>query len=158
MFGLTRSALTGLLCVVTGTSAAIALPSDPMDRAEAFAICSGRLEAVAVHGRSHARVTGDEIDRLAREFALLFDATAPLDVTRATRMAWRSAGWSDAAYLLNELVYSFDDSRSERASRLLRQKILNCTDMLLPDNAPGWVAVLTRPGKTGPAPFDGSRV
>jgi hypothetical protein len=121
-----------------------ALPETLSERAEAFATCSGRLSALAVHGRSHDRFRGDAIDRLAQEFDLLLDSLPPAAAGDARR-SLHGTGWGEVAWLLNEVFYSLDAARAERASRHLRRKIVNCTTMLIPGAPPSWALELTAP-------------
>jgi len=123
-----------LVCLTTG--AAQALPSTPWKQAEAFAICAGRLGALAA--RQHAIKDPALTTTLQKrdDFRLLLEAVLPSaqkhGVSKGDSIRWQSSGWSDIAYLLADEQYSFDASRAERARLMALRRIADCQALLLP--------------------------
>ncbi|MEM9551880.1 MAG: hypothetical protein AAGA05_11935 [Pseudomonadota bacterium] len=123
--------------------AALALPARSFERAEVFATCSGRLEALAVHDRAYREDNSPEIGVLSSTFTDLLHAVLPdaheEGVPANQHTLWRVAGWSEVAALLNEVYFTFDAARSMRAANALRERIMQCTELILPKEEPDWV-------------------
>ncbi len=102
---------------------------------EIFAICSGRMEAMATRERAHARPEAAEIERLRSTFETLLEATLPdaiADGVGAGQAAlWRNGGWREIAGLLADVDYSLDQRRADMAQNMLRRHIANCRALLL---------------------------
>lgn len=119
---------------IFGTSPS-ALPLWPHQRAELFATCVGRLEALAL---DHTRVDSDAAERLRGQkqgFEMLLEATLPaaLDdgVPEKMPRIWRAGGWSEIAHLLAEMQYSLDQGRADRAEAVLDERLHECEGVLL---------------------------
>lgn len=126
--------LCGAVLFVLST-AAHALPGTSFERAEMFATCSGRLEALTTRQRGRSDENAEHTARLHAQFEMLLDAvraSALSEGVPATQPEkWRIRGWTEIAYLLWDVDYSFDRRRAERAAEMLRRKIADCSDVLL---------------------------
>jgi hypothetical protein len=130
-----RSSLKGAAFVMFLGTAAHSLPLWPHQRAELFATCVGRLEALAL---DHSNATARNVDALRdqrADFQMLLDATLPaaLDegVPQKMPKLWRAGGWSEVTHLLGEMQYSVDSGRVDRARVQLERRILECEKVLL---------------------------
>jgi hypothetical protein len=112
-----------------------ALPTGTSDRAELFAICSGRLEALATRQRGHMDEQAASVADLQREFDLLLDAILPWALSEGVEAheprRWRVRGWVEVAYLLADMDYSFDERTAAGAKRQLAHRISECREVLL---------------------------
>ncbi|MAC77511.1 MAG: hypothetical protein CML66_05550 [Rhodobacteraceae bacterium] len=113
-----------------------ALPAFSHQRAHLFAICSGRLAALATHQSSTQQAAAPESRRLQAEFDMLLDAVMPdaMDqgVPDGQADRWRSQGWSEIAGHLANAYYSFDATVAEYARNATADRIAECRDLLLP--------------------------
>jgi hypothetical protein len=129
------SALTGaaLACAAV---AGHAFPSEPHQRAEVFAICSGRLAALSTRLGALDDPGAAEAKRLSEDFATLLDATLPAALAAGVPPnqpeRWRASGWGEAAHLLAEVQYSFDRNRAARAEAALAARLDDCRALILP--------------------------
>lgn len=112
-----------------------ALPTTTSDRAELFAVCSGRLEALAA--RQRARI-GDEnapAANLQQQFDQMLEAVLPWALSEGIEeqqpKRWRVRGWVEVAYLLADMDYSFDARIAEGAEQQLARRISECRAVLL---------------------------
>jgi len=112
-----------------------ALPAGSSDRAELFAICSGRLEALAVRQRARMEDEADAVSDLQQEFDVLLEAVLPwalsegIDERQPNR--WCVRGWVEVAHLLADMDYSFDARKAAAAKQLLAHRISECRKVLL---------------------------
>lgn len=117
------------------SSSAHALPRHPGERAELFATCSGRLEALATRQKARSEDRAAESDRLRAEFDTLLEAILPIALTEGlpARQArrWRDRGWIEIATLLADAEYSSDDKRAELAWQDMNRRISHCREVLL---------------------------
>lgn len=113
-----------------------ALPAFSHKRAELFAVCSGRLAALATHQRSIRSEDAPLSQRLQEDFDLMLDAVMPDAVDQGVptgqAQRWRSQGWSEIAGFLADVHYSFDAELSNRARAAADARIGECRDLLLP--------------------------
>ncbi|WP_170325722.1 hypothetical protein [Ruegeria arenilitoris] len=112
-----------------------ALPTATSDRAELFAICSGRLEALATRQRAQMDEQAVSVADLQHEFELLLDAILPRALSEGVEAhqpgRWRVRGWVEVAYLLADMDYSFDERTAAGAERQLARRISECREVLL---------------------------
>ncbi|MEC8796468.1 MAG: hypothetical protein VXX48_09050, partial [Pseudomonadota bacterium] len=68
-------------------------------------------------------------------FDIMLEATIPaaLDdgVPDNVPGLWRSAGWAEIASLLNDMHYSLDNGRSNRAKTAIEARITDCERLVL---------------------------
>lgn len=119
-------------CAATQTAA---LPVKVTERAELFAVCSGRLEALAVRRRSFQEENAEVLTHLHTQFDALLEAVLPdavsqgVDAVQARR--WQNRGWTEVAYLLANIDYGLDQTTVDHLQGLLNRKISVCRDILL---------------------------
>lgn len=130
-----RAAVISAALVCATTGAAFALPSTPWKQAEAFAVCAGRLGALAARQNAIKDPALTTTLQTRDDFRMLLEAVLPSaqkhGVSKGDEIRWHSSGWSDIAYLMADEQYSFDASRAERARRMADRRIADCKDMLL---------------------------
>ena len=128
-----RSLLTVTILGLAG--AASALPQFAYQRAELFAICSGRMSAMATHQSAWRVPNPTAHPEIVAEFDMLLDATLPSayaeGVPERQPRLWKARGWSEIAGLLSETLYSFDAGRVERAAQSLESRLQDCRDVIL---------------------------
>lgn len=116
-------------------SAAHPFPTEPHQRAELFAVCSGRLAALSTRLGALDDPGAAEAKRLAGDFATLLDATLPAALAAGVPPnqpeRWRASGWGEAAHLLAEARYSFDRRRAARAEAALAARLDDCRALIL---------------------------
>lgn len=123
-----------ILFAVTATPS-FAFPSYAYERAEVFAVCSGRLSALHVRQKADRNPAAWDTRKLKSEFDALFDAVIDsayaegVPGTEPTR--WRARGWTEVASLLNHAQYSADQELSEAARRALARRVQDCRDLVL---------------------------
>lgn len=114
----------------------IALPSMSFQQAELFAVCSGRLAALATHQKYMKSSDSSDSERLRREFDMLLDAVLPdaesQGVPPGQAKRWRSQGWAEMAGYLADVQYSFDQSVADTALAASASRVEQCRDVLLP--------------------------
>lgn len=127
---------TSAVLLGAGTAATSALPAFSHKRAEVFAVCSGRLAALASHQRSIRSDAAPKSQRLQEDFDMMLDAVMPHAVEQGVpwgqAQRWRSQGWSEIAGFLADVHYSFDDEVSNQAKAATEARIGECRDLLLP--------------------------
>ncbi|KIC41802.1 hypothetical protein RA28_20715 [Ruegeria sp. ANG-S4] len=112
-----------------------ALPQGSKDRAELFATCSGRMEALAARHRGRKEDDAILVTDMQQEFDLMLQAVLPwalsdgVDEIQPAR--WRVQGWVQVAYLLADIDYSLDAQITEGAKRQLHHRIAECRAVLL---------------------------
>lgn len=132
-----RPLVRGVALSLLTATAAMALPGTAFERAEIFAKCSGRLEALATNQRALKNPQQSLTQQVLDDFDMMLDATLPAAIaqgvppTQAVR--WRSSGWSEIAALLSDVAYSFDHARAQRAEVAIDQRINACQNLLLSD-------------------------
>lgn len=120
---------------VTGISSANAGTLSPMEQAQAFATCAGRLQALATRqGAIHDPQSTDTRQKQLG-FEDMLDALLP-HVTEAgvdpgAPKRWRAYGWTEIALLLRHAEYGEDDTRAARARADMARRIDTCTRMIL---------------------------
>ncbi len=130
-------AVSALGCVALLWSAtmALSLPARSYERAELFATCSGRMDALATRQRAYKEGAAPETEALSDTFQLLLDTVMPaaLDdgVPPSQPRQWRNQGWSEVAALLAEVDTSFDAGRAARSKTALDKRIADCREVLL---------------------------
>lgn len=114
---------------------ASSLPVRAYERAELFATCSGRLDALATRQRALSEAGAQDNARLRDEFQILLDAVLPKalseGVPEAQPRRWRSQGWVEIAALLADVDHSFDPRRADLARAAVLQRISSCRAVLL---------------------------
>ncbi|WP_180883956.1 hypothetical protein [Ruegeria sp. THAF57] len=120
---------------VTFSSPVAGLPSKPTDRAELFAVCSGRLEALAARQKAHLGETAGSAETLHIQFDQMLEAVLPWALSEGVEehqpKRWRVRGWVEVAYLLADMDYSFDAQIAAGAERQLEHHISECRAILL---------------------------
>ncbi|MEQ8293706.1 MAG: hypothetical protein RIA08_16000 [Roseovarius sp.] len=120
---------------VTGISSADAGTLSPMEQAQAFATCAGRLQALAT--RQGATHDPRSIDTRQKQlgFEDMLDALLPhvtgAGVDPGDPKRWRAYGWTEIALLLRHAEYGEDDTRAARARADMARRIDTCTRMIL---------------------------
>lgn len=136
MFQAVRPQIRGIALSVFAAHAAFALPSTPWQQAEMFAVCSGRLSALAAHEQAMRAPGHAETEQVRITFDMLLEATMPAAIEHGVpekqARVWRSNGWVEVAALLADASYSLDATRAERAVVNLRRRISDCRAMVLP--------------------------
>ncbi|OWU77959.1 hypothetical protein ATO3_04845 [Marinibacterium profundimaris] len=116
--------------------AAPAMPVYSHQRAHLFAVCAGRLAALALHQSSTRHAAAPESRRLQEEFDMLLDAVLPdardQGVPDGQAVRWRSQGWSEIAGFLADQTYSFDARIADLARNAAAERIEECRALLLP--------------------------
>ncbi|WP_141246537.1 hypothetical protein [Actibacterium ureilyticum] len=128
--------LCGMVLLIVTTHAASALPGSPQQRAEMFATCAGRLQAMATRQRADRDPDANQTERFSADFLMLLEATLPAAIadglTPQQAVTWRSSGWVEVAYLLADRYYSHDPTRIDRATQRLSERLSHCRDLILP--------------------------
>jgi hypothetical protein len=132
-FALSALAGTALACAA---AAGHTFPTEPHQRAEVFATCSGRLAALSTRLDALDDPGAAQAKRLSEDFAALLDATLPAALAAGVPPnqpeRWRASGWGEAAHLLAEVQYSFDQGRAARAEAALAARLDDCRALILP--------------------------
>jgi hypothetical protein len=121
-----RFVLTFTLIFATQSLHAQALPRFAYQQAEAFAICSGRMSAMAVRLSADRDPAAPETRQMMQEFDVLLEAV--LDAAYADGVPereprrWKARGWTEVAQLL----------RNEAGHSLLQQRLRDCENLVLP--------------------------
>ncbi len=128
---------------------ALPLPARAFERAEFFATCAGRLDAISAHANARPIEESTEISEIAAEFSLLLDAVLPdaLDegVPKRAARRWRTGGWVEIAHLLQEINYSFDAGRAARAAEALQARVQTCLTAVQPGAVVTWLPKIADP-------------
>ena len=112
-----------------------ALPNSARGRAELFAVCEGRLWAMATRQRAVHAQGADQTEAQRNTFGTLLEATLPhaidvgLDAKQAKR--WQASGWSEVAHLLSNAVYRRDERLARHSERKLTATLRSCAEALL---------------------------
>lgn len=120
---------------MTGISSANAGTLSPMEQAQAFATCAGRLQALATRQGAVQDPRSTDTRQKQYGFEDLLDALLPhvsdagIDARAAKR--WRAYGWTEIAALLSRAQYHEDDRRADRARADMARRIDTCTRMIL---------------------------
>ena len=127
--------LLGCVALLVAAKAALALPARSYERAELFATCSGRMDALAARQRAHHQSEASDSAALSDTFDMLLDTVLPAamedGVPASQPVQWRNQGWSEVAALLAEVDFTFDAGRAERSQQALAQRIADCRNVLL---------------------------
>ncbi|MEQ8897885.1 MAG: hypothetical protein RID23_12410 [Roseovarius sp.] len=120
---------------VTGISSANAGTLSPMEQAQAFATCAGRLQALATRqGATHDPQFTDTRQK-QNGFEDLLAALLPhvtgAGVDPGAPKRWRAHGWTEIAVLLSRAQYHEDDNRAQSARADMARRIDTCTRMIL---------------------------
>ncbi|RBI87100.1 hypothetical protein DRV85_02955 [Rhodosalinus halophilus] len=132
-----RSAITALAGAALAFlgAAGHAFPVEPYKRAEIFAVCSGRLAALATRLEAEGDPAAVEARGLAADFSVLLEASMPAaleaGVPENQPERWRASGWGEAAHLLALADYSFNARRAERANAALAARLAECRSLIL---------------------------
>lgn len=116
-------------------SDAAALPASPSERAEVFARCVGDLGALATFRRNHTGGDHKSPLRLKNTFDTLLEAVLPdalaygLPQLQPERIRFQA--WASHQTLLNDITYSTDTRRKDRARKASEARIADCTKLLL---------------------------
>lgn len=128
--------LCGMVLLIVTTHAALALPGSPSQRAEMFATCAGRLEAMATRQRADRHPDLAQTERYSADFQMLLEAVMPAAIAYGVppqqAVTWRSVGWVEIAYLLADRQYSHDEIRIARAKQRLSEHLSDCRNLILP--------------------------
>lgn len=123
-----RTLILTLLLLPLGLPATAASGPEP---AEIFAVCSGRMAALATRQRAFGQPEAAEQERLRQAFDHLLEATRAAELTDVQAESWRMAGWREVATLLADSDYSTDARRAQQARATLAGRIATCRDMVL---------------------------
>ncbi len=130
-----RFLLIVVTIAVTFSSPVAALPSKPTDRAELFAVCSGRLEALAARQKARLGSKANSAEILRVQFDQMLEAVLPWALSEGVEehqpKRWRVRGWVEVAYLLADMDYSFDARIAAGAELQLEHRISECRAVLL---------------------------
>lgn len=125
----------GCLALLCAATTALSLPARSYERAELFAVCSGRMDALAARQRAYKEDSAHETEALSDTFKMLLDTVLPaaLDegVPDSQPSQWRNQGWTEVAALLAEIDTSFDAGRAARSKTTLDRRVADCRDVLL---------------------------
>lgn len=125
----------GVAAMLLSAMSAASLPARAYERAELFATCSGRLEALATRQRALREADAQDSQRLSNEFQILLETVLPKalseGVPETQPRRWRSQGWVEIAALLADVDHSFDQRLSDRAREAMLQRISLCRNVLL---------------------------
>ena len=120
---------------MTGISSATAGTLSPMEQAQAFATCAGRLQALATRQGAIHDPRSTDTRQKQYGFEDLLDALLPhvsetgIDASAAKR--WRAYGWTEIAGLLSRAQYHQDDRHARSARADMARRIDTCTRMIL---------------------------
>lgn len=117
-----------LLILPQGLPATAASGPEP---AEIFAVCSGRMAALATRQRAFGQPEAAEQERLRQTFDQLLEATRAAELTDVQAESWRMTGWREVATLLADSDYSTDARRAQQARATLAGRIATCRNMVL---------------------------
>ena len=130
-----RISLCGAAVSVLMAASAPPFPISAHARAEVFATCAGRLAALATNQASLGNPDHERTSQARDLFDIMLEATIPaaLDdgVPDNVPGLWRSAGWAEIASLLNDMHYSLDNGRSNRAKTAIEARITDCERLVL---------------------------
>lgn len=124
------------LLTIAGTTHAPASGLSPLEQAQAFATCAGRLQALATRQSALRDPNSQDTRAMQGDFEMLVDATVPLatgggaDLAEARR--WQASGWSEIAALLSRAQYTPNEARAARAAADMARRIDTCQRMILP--------------------------
>ena len=118
-----------LLIVLMGTAAS-ASPPPPGDRAEAFAVCAGRLWALSVRQKAVGDPEHEVTGLMRDDFDMLRDAVLPGAKSDARATHWRVDGWVQIAHLLARHQYADTSRRRDLAAARMEQRIATCRRMI----------------------------
>jgi len=117
-----------------GSTAAQANTLSPVEQAEAFATCAGRLQALATWQGGRHDPQAEHSRRMQWNFEALVDAVLPLaaedGASPGQARLWQAHGWTEIASLLQNELYRPDRAARARADRARR--IHTCERMVLP--------------------------
>ena len=88
--------LCGMVLLIVTTHAALALPGSPSQRAEMFATCAGRLEAMATRQRADRHPDLAQTERYSADFQMLLEAVMPAAIAMQTRTPLRTRSYCRA--------------------------------------------------------------
>lgn len=111
-------------------SAANASPPPPGDRAESFAICSGRLWALSVRQRAIGDPAHRTTGAMRADFDMLLDAVLPGAEGDRQAYRWRVDGWVQIAHLLARHQYAKTARRRDMAAARMDARIETCRRMI----------------------------
>lgn len=121
----------GALLLVMLAPAASASPPPPGDRAEAFAICAGRLGALSVRQAAIGDPASEATGRLRDDFDLLLAAVLPDAGSDPQARLWKTDGWNQIARLLARHQYGATPRRRDMAATHMAARIDTCRRMIL---------------------------
>ncbi|WP_323765292.1 hypothetical protein [Marinovum sp.] len=120
----------GFLVVMTCT-AALAAPPPAGDRAEAFAVCAGRLSALSVRQAAEGDPASAVTGQMSADFDMLLAAVLPEADSDTQAQRWRVDGWLQIAHLLARNQYADTPRRRDLAAVRMAQRIDTCRRMIL---------------------------
>ncbi|MGY3439488.1 MULTISPECIES: hypothetical protein [unclassified Marinovum] len=123
-------AVAALWTVLMLTTAAAA-PPPPGERAEAFAVCAGRLWALSVRQAAVGNPDWRNTGALRNDFDMLLEAVRPATMTDREARLWRSDGWVQIAHLLARHQYGKSSRRRSIAAARMASRIDSCRGMIL---------------------------
>ena len=127
--------MRGMVMSVFAATAAFALPATPWKQAEVFAICSGRLSALAAKQNANRQPEHKATHAQMQNFDLLLEATLPVAIEHGVPPrqigVWKSRGWVEIASLLADASYALDEGVVRRAEFALHQRIEFCRQLIL---------------------------
>lgn len=119
------------LLLALACPAARAAPPPAGERAEAFAVCAGRLSALSVRqaavGDPASALTGQMRD----DFDMLLGAVLPEPGADRQAQRWKLDGWLQIAHLLARSQYDATAQRRDLAAARIADRIETCRRMIL---------------------------
>ncbi|MDO6731412.1 hypothetical protein Q4577_15370 [Marinovum sp. 2_MG-2023] len=112
-------------------SAAFASPPPAGDRAEAFAVCAGRLWALSVQQAAVGDPAHETTRRMRSDFDMLLDAVIGDAENNRQAQRWRTDGWVQMAHLLARHQYGDTARRRDMAAARMASRINTCRRMIL---------------------------
>ena len=126
-----RPLVAAAFLVLSFWSAAPAAPPPPGDRAEAFAICAGRLWALSVRQAAVGDPSSQATGRMREDFDMLLGAVLPDAASDRQAQRWRVDGWVQIAHLLARNQYGATPRRRDLAATRMASRIDTCRRMIL---------------------------
>lgn len=131
MISVLRPVTLAVLLGLFPFAAALASPPPPGERAEAFAICAGRLSALSVRQAATGDPASEATSRMRDDFDMLLGAVLPDAPRDRQAQRWRVDGWVQIAHLLARHQYGATPRRRDLAAARMVARIDTCRRMIL---------------------------
>ncbi|MEQ9257745.1 MAG: hypothetical protein RIG84_01465 [Roseovarius sp.] len=107
----------------------------PLEQAQAFATCAGRLQALATRQSAVRDPRSSTTRALQGDFEMLLEATLPFALDAGTdpgeARRWQASGWVEIASLLSRAQYTPDELRAAHAEAAMAARIVTCRRMIM---------------------------